>query len=99
MDWKLPDFNCMRLQAFIQKRRDTRSQDWKTVQGERTLTFAERDPDPSVFTDWTGYQEMKPSDMVAAYMVFKGSIPEEAHKIAVQATVREDKEYAERHLR
>jgi hypothetical protein len=97
--WSLPAFNCTRVQAFIQKRTDTSSKDWRTVQGLQTLRFGETDPDPSVFTDWKGYQEMKPSDMLAAFLVARGTSREEAHQVAVRDSAREDREYAERHPR
>lgn len=62
MSWMLPDFNCATLQMFMQ-RKDATSGQWQTAFGFRLVSFIEVDPEENVFSNWSHYEEMKPSDL------------------------------------
>jgi hypothetical protein len=73
--WRLPEFNCVIAQNYLQKR-DNQSAEWKTNLGNRLTAFTATDPDPAFFTNWLGYDEMKPSDIGRKIAIAQGLTPE-----------------------
>lgn len=39
------------------------SADWQTHAGKLLTAFAATDPDPTIFTGWENYEEVKPSEI------------------------------------
>ncbi len=68
--WMLPDFNCVEVQDFSQVRA-SKTDEWKTTQGNRLTSITATEPDPALFTDWLNYDEMKPSDIVRREMALR----------------------------
>jgi hypothetical protein len=93
--WRLPGFNCVTVQLLAQKRAAA-SGAWETVQEKRLTGFSETDPNPSLFSNWVGYQEMKPSDVKAAYLRSRGVTPQQC-KSCFAAGGPEDRAYAKWH--
>src|SRR5271166_117808 len=75
VDWRLPDFNCVIAQEFLQTR-GSKTDKWKTTQGNRLTAIAATEPDPALFTNWLGYDEMKPSDIGRKIAIAQGLTPE-----------------------
>jgi hypothetical protein len=73
--WRLPDFNCVLAQDFSQIRA-SKTAEWKTTQGNRLTAIAATEPDPALFTNWLGYDEMKPSDVGRKMAIAQGLTPE-----------------------
>lgn len=77
--WRLPEFNCVIAQNYLQKR-DNQSAEWNTTLGNRLTAFTAAEPDPGPFTNWLNYDEMKPSDigrrLAMAQGITPGSMPE-----------------------
>jgi len=74
--WRMPNFNCVTVQTWLQKRAEPMGE-WKTYQGIRFSAFAEADPDPRIFVDWRGYEELKPSDLKRKLLRKNGVTPEQ----------------------
>lgn len=62
LSWALPDFNCATVQSYKQER-TTADEEWRTISGLRLISFVEADPDARDFTNWSQYQEMRPSEL------------------------------------
>jgi hypothetical protein len=75
VQWRLPDFNCVIAQTFLQTRAST-TEEWKTTLGNRLTTIAATEPDPAVFTNWQNYDEMKPSDIGRKIATAQGQTPQ-----------------------
>lgn len=73
--WRLPDFNCETIQVRMEER-DSSSGVWRLKAGKRLMSFAETDPDPALFSNWSGYREMKPSDLKREMYSSDGVTPE-----------------------
>jgi hypothetical protein len=73
--WRLPEFNCVVAQTFLQTR-TSKAGEWKTAKGNRLTAIAATDPDPALFTNWLGYDEMKPSDIGRRIAIAQGLTPE-----------------------
>lgn len=71
LSWRLPDFNCVVVQSLEQTFDET-TNSWQTTAGKRLTAFAEVTPDPQIFTDWSIYSEMKPSDLKRAVYTKSG---------------------------
>lgn len=63
--WRLPDFQCAQVQSFRQQRSSS-DQQWATMVGLRLVSFVPASPTADLFTNWSGYQEMTPSDIKRA---------------------------------
>lgn len=63
--WRMPDFNCQPVQILVEEKIDGR---WQVKSGSILTSFLERDPDPDLFTGFTGYREMAPSSIVREYV-------------------------------
>lgn len=68
--WMLPDFNCAEVQDFSQVRA-SKTEEWRTTQGNRLTKIAAIEPDPAPFTNWLGYEEMKPFEIVRRVMALR----------------------------
>lgn len=75
VEWRLPEFNCVIAQNYLQKR-DNQSAEWKTTLGNRLTAIAAVEPDPALFTNWSNYAEMKPSDIGRKLAIAQGLTPE-----------------------
>lgn len=75
VSWRLPDFNCFEVQDFSQVRA-SKAEEWKTTQGNRLTGITATEPDPALFTNWLGYDEMKPSDVARRIAVAQGLTPQ-----------------------
>jgi hypothetical protein len=73
--WRLPEFNCVIAQNFVQVRA-SKSEEWKTTQGNRLTALRATEPADTLFTDWQGYDEMKPSDIGRRIAVAQGLTPD-----------------------
>jgi hypothetical protein len=73
--WRLPEFNCVIAQSFLQTRA-SKTEEWKTTYGNRLTAIAGTEPDPALFTNWLGYDEMKPSDVGRKIAIAQGLTPE-----------------------
>lgn len=73
--WAFPEFNCAVAQMIVQTKSDPNSP-WQTTQGSRLTSFSAADPDPSLFTNWAGYDELKPSDVRRRLNVKHGITPQ-----------------------
>lgn len=85
VSWRLPDFACASVQSLTQTLISS-SGEWKTVQGKRLTAFAEADPDPRIFTDWSNYAEMKPSDLKRAVYSNSGVTASQCPKCFAEET-------------
>jgi hypothetical protein len=74
-EWRMPDFSCATIQGYMQERPNVNGP-WATITGFRATSITEADPDPSLFTNWQGYEEMKPSDMKKEFSQSIGKTPE-----------------------
>jgi hypothetical protein len=73
--WRLPEFNCVVAQDFSQTR-TSKTDEWKTTQGNRLTSITAAEPDPALFTNWLNYDEMKPSDIGRKMAIAQGLTPE-----------------------
>jgi len=74
VSWRLPDFNCVEVQGFSQTSA-SKTEEWKTTQGNRLISITATEPDPALFTNWLGYDEMKPSDIARRIAIAQGANP------------------------
>jgi endo-1,4-beta-D-glucanase Y len=74
VSWRLPEFNCVIAQDFWQTRA-SKTEQWKTTQGNRLTSIAAAEPDPALFTNWLNYDEMKPSDITRKIAIAHGCTP------------------------
>jgi hypothetical protein len=79
VDWRLPEFNCVIAQEFLQTR-SSQTDEWKTTQGNRLTGLVAREPDPALFTNWLNYDEMKPSDAGRKVAMVQSLTPEACPK-------------------
>jgi hypothetical protein len=75
VEWRLPEFNCVIAQSFLQTRA-SKVDEWKTTLGNRLTAIAATEPDPAIFSNWLGYDEMKPSDVGRKMAIAQGLTPE-----------------------
>jgi len=73
--WRLPEFNCVVAQDFSQVR-TSKTGEWKTTQGNRLTAISATEPDPALFTNWSNYDEMKPSDIGRKIAIAQGETPQ-----------------------
>jgi hypothetical protein len=73
--WRLPAFNCVVAQDLSQIR-TSKTEEWKTTQGNRLTAIAATEPDPTLFTNWLSYDEMKPSDIGRKMAIAQGLTPQ-----------------------
>ena len=94
VEWRLPEFNCVIAQTFVQTR-SSKSEEWKTTLGNRLTAIAATEPDPALFTNWLSYDEMKPSDIGRKLATMQGLTPETCPRCF--APDPSDKNYAKWH--
>lgn len=75
VEWRLPEFNCVIAQSFLQTRA-SKTEEWKTSLGNRLTAIAATEPEPALFINWLGYDEMKPSDVGRRIAIAQGLTPE-----------------------
>jgi hypothetical protein len=73
--WRLPEFNCVVAQDFSQTRA-SKTEEWKTTFGNRLTAIAATEPNPALFTNWLGYDEMKPSEIGRKIAIAQGLTPQ-----------------------
>jgi hypothetical protein len=73
--WAFPDFNCVTLQVVRQERAGVGA-DWRTTGGLRLISFAAIDPEEGVFSNWSRYEEMKPSELKRRAALHAGLTPQ-----------------------
>lgn len=93
--WRLPDFQCAQVQSFRQQRSSS-DQQWTTMVGLRLVSFVPAAPSADLFTNWSGYQEMKPSDIKRAMAQKDGLTPQTCSTCF--AGDPSDQNYAKMHL-
>lgn len=76
VQWRLRDFNCVAVQTVKQSQASP-GEPWTTTIGKRLVAFSATDPDPSLFTDWKDYAEMKPSDIQRHIYEQRGVTPQQ----------------------
>lgn len=79
VEWRLPEFNCVIAQTFLQTRA-SKTEGWKTTLGNRLTAIAATEPDPTLFTNWLSYDEMKPSDIGRKIAIAQGITPTQCPK-------------------
>jgi len=72
--WRFPEYSCAVLQVFHQTLGGDSA--WQVIGGLRLVALVETDPDPRAFTNWSDYEEMKPSDMKRKLLRNSGVTPE-----------------------
>jgi hypothetical protein len=75
VEWRLPEFNCVVGQTLLQIR-TSKTEKWKTTQGNRLTAISAAEPDPALFTNWLNYDEMKPSDIGGKMAIAQGLTPQ-----------------------
>jgi hypothetical protein len=94
VEWRLPEFNCVIAQSFLQTHA-SKAEEWKTTLGNRLTAIAATEPDPALFTNWLSYDEMKPSDIGRKLATMQGLTPETCPRCF--APDPSDKNYAKWH--
>jgi len=71
VDTRVPQFDCVAVAHLEQYRTDT-SSEWFTKVGTRLQSLTPGEPPAAVFTDFTDYTEMTPSDLRRATFIAHG---------------------------
>ena len=76
---RLIAFNCIPTETVLQHRAAV-SDNWQTTGEVRVTAFEEVDPDAALFTNWSDYEEMKPSDIKRRIAQKAGVSPQQCPK-------------------
>ncbi len=79
IDWRLPDFGCITIQTLLQTRPELGA-GWTTTHGIRPEAFAEKEPDPRLFSNDANFSEVKPSEITHRMLAEAGVTEKDCQK-------------------